>query len=294
MTEPGLRGLIVEDALLTWLTSGSTWAEGPVWLPELGVVRWSDIPGDRILQYDPESRDMTVHRTGVEFTNGRTLDRRGAVIQCSHGRRAVEREVDGEVTTLVDRWSGGRFNSPNDVVVARDGSIWFTDPSYGITNPAEGHPGEQEYGGNFVFRFDPLSGAIDAVITDMIDPNGLAFSPDERTLYVSDSSSVDHHILAYEVDGTGCGKGRIFAVVEPGVPDGIRVDEHGNVWTSSAESVQVYSPAGIRLGAILVPEVVSNLCFGGTNGTTLFITASTSLYSVETLVRDTAAIESHP
>jgi gluconolactonase len=287
-----LGDLIVQDALLTWLTSGSTWAEGPLWIPAEAVVRWSDIPGDRILQYDPESRDMSVYRTGVEFTNGRTRDLQGAVIQCSHGRRAIERETGGRVEILVDRWEGGRFNSPNDVVVARDGSLWFTDPSYGITNPTEGHPGEQEYGGNFVFRFDPASGAVDAVVTDMVDPNGLAFSPDQRTLYVSDSSSLDHHILAYDIADNRCGRSRIFAVVEPGVPDGIRVDELGNVWTSSADSVQVYSPEGVRIGAILVPEIVANLCFGGPNGTTLFITASTSLYSIETLVRDAAAIES--
>lgn len=290
--ETGIESLLAPGATLRRLASGAVWSEGPVWIPALGVVRWSDIPGNRILQVHVSSGETSVYRDDAEFTNGRTLDAAGAVIQCSHGRRAVERDIDGVVTTLVDRWGDARFNSPNDVVVKGDGTIWFTDPPYGIHFAREGHPGETEYGANYVFRFDPVSGSVAPVVTDMEEPNGLAFSPDESILYVSDTSLAlrpggNHHIRAYEViDGVSCVNGRVFAVVEPGVSDGFRVDERGRVWTSSADSVQVFSPAGARLGAIAVPEVVANVCFGGEGGGTLFIAASTSLYAIETLTRD--------
>jgi gluconolactonase len=294
-SETGIESLLAPGAALRRLATGAVWSEGPVWIPALGVVRWSDIPGNRILQVQVASGETSVYRDDVEFTNGRTLDAAGAVIQCSHGRRALERDVDGVVTTLVDRWGEARFNSPNDVVVKSDGTIWFTDPPYGITFAREGHPGESEYGGNYVFRFDPVSGSVAPVVTDMEEPNGLAFSPDESILYVSDTSLAlrqggNHHIRAYDViDGAACVDGRVFAVVDPGLSDGFRVDERGRLWTSSADSVQVLSPAGARLGAIPVPEVVGNLCFGGQGGGTLFIAASTSLYAIETRTRDAAA-----
>ncbi|MGN6160586.1 MAG: SMP-30/gluconolactonase/LRE family protein [Marmoricola sp.] len=288
-----LTGLIAPDAKLRHLGGGASWSEGPVWLPTRRVLRWSDIPGNRILEIDPTSGQSSIYRTEVEFTNGRTLAADGSVIQCSHGRRAIERETDGEVTILVDSWDGRRLNSPNDVVVARDGSIWFTDPPYGIIQAHEGHPGEREYGGNFVFRFVPVTGELHPVVTDMEEPNGLAFSPDESVLYISDTSSAlrtdgtgNHHIRAYDVIGASCKNGRVFAVVEPGVPDGFRVDVDGNVWTSSADSVQVYSPNGQLLERIPVPEVVGNLCFGGPDGSELFIAASTSIYAISTLTRD--------
>jgi gluconolactonase len=287
-----VTGLIAPDATVRRLGGGASWSEGPVWLPTRRVLRWSDIPGNRILEIDPASGESSIHRSEVEFTNGRTLAPDGSVIQCSHGRRAIEREADGEVTILVDSWEGRRLNSPNDVVVARDGSIWFTDPPYGIVQPHEGHPGEPEYGGNFVFRFEPTTGELRPVVTDMEEPNGLAFSPDESVLYISDTSSAlrtdgtgNHHIRAYDVNGAACENGRVFAVVEPGVPDGFRVDVDGNVWTSSADSVQVYSPNGHLLERIPVPEVVGNLCFGGPDGSELFIAASTSIYTISTLTR---------
>lgn len=291
----GIESLLAPDARLRRIATGAAWSEGPVWIPDLGLVRWSDIPGNRILQVDVASGELSVHRDDSEFANGRTLDRRGAVIQCSHGRRAIERDADGELTTLVDRWNGARLNSPNDVVVKADGTIWFTDPPYGIVQANEGHPGEREYGANYVFRFDPETGSIDPVVTDMEEPNGLAFSPDESILYVSDTSAVlrpdgtgNHHIRAYDVMGSSCSDGRVFAVIDPGVPDGFRVDEHGNVWTSSADSVQVYSPGGERIGVIAVPERVGNLCFGGERGNLLFIAATTSIYSIETTTRGAA------
>jgi gluconolactonase len=285
--------VLAADARLKLLATGATWSEGPVWLHGRGVVRWSDIPANRILEADVTTGELRVYRDDVEFTNGRTLDLDGTIIQCSHGRRAVERDAGGVVTVLVDRWEGARFNSPNDVVVAGDGTIWFTDPPYGIVQPHEGHPGEREYGGHYVFRFDPRSGDLQPVVTDIEEPNGLAFSPDESILYVSDTSAAlradgtgNHHIRAYDVHAGRCRAGRTFAVIEPGVPDGFRVDEHGNVWTSSADSVQVFAPDGERIETISVPEVVGNLCFGGADGRTLFIAATTSVYMIETTVRD--------
>lgn len=292
--QSSLTRLVRESAELRHLTSGATWSEGPVWLAARGSLRWSDIPGNRILEYNLASGTSSVYATDVEFTNGRTLDHSGTVIQCSHGRRAIERDIDGRVTTLVDSWNGHRLNSPNDVIVADDGAIWFTDPPYGIVQAHEGHLGEREYGANFVFRFDPSDGVIEPVATDLEEPNGLAFSPGEQVLYVSDTSVAlssdgtgNHHIRAYDVGpGYSLSNSRVFVVIEPGVSDGLRVDHLGNIWTSSADAVQVFSPGGVLIDRIPVPEVVGNICFGGEQGTTLFIAATTSIYSIETTVTD--------
>ena len=292
--QSSLTRLVRESAELRHLTSGATWSEGPVWLAARGSLRWSDIPGNRILEYNLASGTSSVYATDVEFTNGRTLDHSGTVIQCSHGRRAIERDIDGRVTTLVDSWNGYRLNSPNDVIVANDGAIWFTDPPYGIVQAHEGHLGEREYGANFVFRFDPSDAVIEPVATDLEEPNGLAFSPGEQVLYVSDTSVAlssdgtgNHHIRAYDVGpGYSLSNSRVFVVIEPGVSDGLRVDHLGNIWTSSADAVQVFSPGGVLIDRIPVPEVVGNICFGGEQGTTLFIAATTSIYSIETTVTD--------
>jgi gluconolactonase len=295
--------LLAAGAGLEKVASGSIWAEGPVWIAESRTVRYSDIPNNRILQFSEESGELTVYRDDVEFTNGRTLDLDGSVVQCSHGKRAVERDRDGVVDVLVSEWSGARFNSPNDVVVKSDGTIWFTDPSYGIQKPTEGHAGKLEYGDHYVFRYDPRDGTVAPVVIDIETPNGLAFSPDESLLYVADSAvsppggSRDpdrpggHSIHVYDVfDGRLCKNGREFVEVNPGLPDGFRVDEHGNVWTSSHDSVQVFSPAGEPVARVPVPEEIGNLCFGGDDGRTLYITASTSLYRIRTTVRDAAAV----
>ncbi|SDU77736.1 SMP-30/gluconolactonase/LRE family protein [Jiangella alkaliphila] len=286
MTSP-----LADGAALERLYTGTEWAEGPVWLPRTRRVRWSDIPNDRILEWDAATGATTVYGTGVEYTNGRTLDLDGHVVQCSHGWRRVERDVGGVVTPIVDAVEGRRFNSPNDVVVAGDGAIWFTDPPYGIQpSGREGHPGEQEYGGCHVFRFDEASGELTAVVTDMEHPNGLAFSPDESVLYVADTGDrpgdpAERSIRAYDVTGGRCGNGRVFATVRPGAADGIRVDEEGRVWASSDGSVQVFTPGGERVAVVPVPEKVSNVCFGGDDGTELFVTASTSLYRIRTTTR---------
>jgi len=296
--DPRLLSLIEPDARLERLGGGATWSEGPVWLPDDNAVIWSDIPNNRLLRWDAATGEVAVWRTEVEFHNGHTLDLNGRIIACSHGERALLRiEEDGTSTVLVDRNGTARLNSPNDVVVASDGAIWFTDPPYGIVSSAEGHPGEQEYHDCHVFRLDEVSGELAAVIIDMEDPNGLAFSPDEKTLYVADTSSArnksggKHWIRAYDVvDGRRCKNGRVFADIRPGLADGIRVDAHGNVWTSSADSVQIYAPDGVRLGKIPVPEVVGNLCFGGPDGTTLFIAASANLYRIPTLTHDASRL----
>jgi gluconolactonase len=273
------------------LGGDATWSEGPLWLPAEDAVIWSDIPGNRILRWSAGTGAVTVDRTAVEFTNGRCLDANGLVVTCSHGRRAVERgpaDVPGEV--LADHYGAARLNSPNDVVVAADGAIWFTDPPYGIVQPHEGYPGDKEYHDCYVFRLDPATGELTPVILDIEEPNGLAFSPDGSLLYVTDTSAAlrrdgtgNHWIRVYDVvDGRRCKNGRVFAEVNPGLADGIKVDVLGNVWTSSADSVQVYAPDGTHLGRIPVPEVVGNLCFGGPDGSVLFIAATTGLYRLRT------------
>ncbi|WP_349775206.1 MULTISPECIES: SMP-30/gluconolactonase/LRE family protein [unclassified Curtobacterium] len=294
-----LTDLVPDPGAVERIATGSTWAEGPVWIPATRTLRWSDIPGDRIMQWHADDGTTSVYADRVEFTNGRTLDRDGSVVQCSHGRRRVERDRDGVVEPIVASWDGVRFNSPNDVVVAPDGTIWFTDPDYGITQSREGHAGYLEYGDHAVFRFDPATGRVRPVVLDVEEPNGLAFSPDGTTLYVADSSASEgsdvgnRWIRAYDVvDGIRCNNGRVFAqfAVDEGVPDGIRVDEDGNVWSSSAQGVIVVAPSGDRIGTVPVPEVVANLCFGGDDGTTLFIAATTSIYRVATTARDAHGI----
>jgi gluconolactonase len=282
-----VSSLLRPGAVLEVLWTGSAFGEGPVWMPEPGRLRWSDIPNNRILEYDPDSGCVVVHRHDVEFTNGRTLDRDGRVVQCSHGRRSIELEVDGEVLTLVDRWGEFRLNSPNDVVVASDGSIWFSDPPYGILLPEEGHPGTPEYGGFYVFRLDPRSGDLDPVVTDLERPNGLAFSPDESTLYVSDTTNEWRGLIrSYPVDIQigAVGEGADLAVVTPGCSDGFRVDADGRIWTSAGDGIHILTPDGVELQRISTPEAVSNLCFGGPDGRDLYITGATSLYRIKTQV----------
>jgi gluconolactonase len=285
-----LTDLVPDPTALERIATGSTWAEGPVWIPATRTLRWSDIPGDRILQWHEDTGATTEYATGVEFTNGRTLDLDGSVVQCSHGLRRVERDRDGVVETIVDRWGSVRFNSPNDVVVARDGGVWFTDPAYGITQPREGHPGEREYGDHWVFRCGPDGADLRPVVLDAEEPNGLAFDPGERVLYVA-SSSMDRPVIrAYDVEGVRVKNGREFVRLGPGegVPDGIRVDEHGNVWSSSHRGITVFAPDGRRIGDVPVPEVVANLCFGGDDGRTLFIASTTSIHRLATTTRDAA------
>jgi gluconolactonase len=282
-----MSSLLAPNASLERLYTGTEWGEGPVWLPGIRALRWSDIPNNRIMQYRADDGQTIVYRDNAEFTNGRILDLNGDVVQCSHGRRAVERDAGGEVTVLVDRWQGKRLNSPNDVVVAADGSVWFTDPPYGILSNTEGRKADPEYGGCYVFRFDEQRGDLTPVVTDMVHPNGLAFSLDERILYVSDTAggqdeSVPRAIRAYDVKDGACANGRVFAEIEVGVPDGFRVDEAGRLWSSSGDGVRVFTPGGELLLHVPVPEKVANLCFGGPDGQDLYIAAASSLYRIKT------------
>lgn len=283
--------LLRPDSRLVRLTGGATWSEGPVYFAEDDAVIWSDIPGNRLLRYS-EREGLREYLKPSHYHNGHYRDLQGRLIACSHGKRCVERlEPDGTWTVLAERYRGKRLNSPNDVVVRSDGTVWFTDPPYGLIQPDEGYGGEQEQEGCYVYRLEmpasPRSGEPEAVITDMVKPNGLAFSPDERILYVSDTGAshnknVPSEIRAYDVmEGRTCTGGRTFALIEPGLPDGFRLDVHGYLFTSSSDSVQVYDPQGIRLGKILVPEIVANLTFGGPEKNRLYITASSSLYAID-------------
>jgi len=280
----------LQDASVERLATGATWSEGPVWVPELDELWWSDIKGNRVLAWSARSEQVRVAVDGAEYANGHTRTRDGRLVQCSHGRRAIEElDLDGTTRTLVDRVGDVRLNSPNDLIEHSDGSIWFTDPNYGLTSPGEGYPGEEEYGGRYVFRFDRVTGEVRAVVTDLDQPNGLAFSPDESVLYVADSARSPGPIRAYDVRGDEVAPGRVVRMVEPGIPDGFRVDTEGRIWTSSADSVQVLDPDGTLLARVPVPETVSNVCFGGPDGTDLFVTATTSLYRIRTQARDAAA-----
>lgn len=279
--------MVCPDASLHKLATGAVWSEGPVYIPDDDSVVWSDAHGNRLLHWKADC-GMTVLRQPSHYQSGNYRDLEGHLVSCSSGDRAIIRqEHSGEWNVLVDRYQGKRFNSPNDLVVKRDGTIWFTDPNYGLTQPNQGYGGKQEQPGCFVYRFDPGTKEVDAVVTDMVRPNGLAFSPDEKLLYISDTAAFDipqgpHHIRVYEVVGDRqVANGRVFAVIDPGQPDGLRVDLQGNVFTSSEDSVQVYAPDGTRLGKILVPEVCSNLTFGGRHGDRLFITAGHSLYAID-------------
>ncbi|MEO9298967.1 SMP-30/gluconolactonase/LRE family protein [Devosia alba] len=284
--DPAFHALIQHNVGLNQLSSGHMWTEGPVWVPAHQCLYFSDIPNQSILRWTPDGV-VTVLRRDSNFANGNTLDREGRLLSCQHGTRTVVRtESDGSIKTLADRYQGKRLNSPNDLVVKSDGTVWFTDPTYGIMGNYEGYRAVPDQEARNVFRLDVTTGALTSVVSDFLQPNGLAFSPDESILYIADSGTnadgkAPATIRAFDVaDGVTLTNSRIFATMEAGVPDGIRVDFHGNLWSSSADSVQCFNPQGVLLGRILVPEVVSNVAFGGPRNTHLFITATTSLYAI--------------
>ena len=286
--DPRFNRLIIGHAKLEKLYTGSRWAEGPVYVPAAKSLLWSDIPRDSIMRYDETNGSVSVFEHPCGHHNGHTLDDFGRVVACEHsGRRVSRLEHDGTWITLADRFEGRRFNSPNDVVQKRDGSIWFTDPTYGIDSHYEGHAAESEIGASNVYRIEPVTREVTAVITDMVRPNGLAFSPDESLLYVADtgvSHKPDHprQIVTYTVqpDQRSVKPLGVFATLEAGVYDGFRVDREGNVWTSAGEGVAIYAPDGTLIGRIPVGELVSNVTFGGPKRNRLYITAQTSLYSI--------------
>ncbi len=268
--------------------SGSRWAEGPAWFAAHGTLVWSDIPNDRMLRLDEANGTVGVFRTRSNNSNGNTVDREGRLVTCEHLTRRVTRtEHDGRITVLADRWQGKRLNSPNDVVVKSDGSIWFTDPSYGILSDYEGEPAESEIGGCHVYRIDPASGNVDRVADDFVKPNGLAFSPDESVLYIADTGASHdpdgpRHIRQFRLgaDGRSLGVSTLFATCTAGLFDGFRVDRDGRLWCSARDGVHAYSAGGVLLGKVLIPETVANVCFGGPKRNRLFICATTSLYSI--------------
>lgn len=279
------RRCVPADAKVTKLAGDFTFTEGPTWVKAGGFLVFSDIPKDELRQWRPGG-GVTTYRSPSHNANGNTTDREGRLVTCEHsGRRVAIQEKDGKVRTLVDSFEGKKFNSPNDVVVKSDGTLWFTDPDYGLkTNPTTKQKEGREQPGNYVYRHDPKSGRTTALVKDFVNPNGLAFSPDEKKLYVADSGTPKHiRVFDVKADGT-LGGGKVFCRIDKGVPDGIRVDQAGRVWSSAGDGVQIFSPDGTLVGRILVPESPANLCFGGDDGKTLFMTARTSLYSIKVAV----------
>lgn len=279
-------GLLVHPmSRLERIATGFTWTEGPVWFGDHEMLLFSDIPSQRILRWS-EADGVSLFRGNSGFNNGNTRDRQGRLIGCRHGCRDVVRtEIDGRLTVLAAEHDGRRLNSPNDVVVSSDGAIWFTDPTYGILSNFEGYRAKPEQNARHVFRIDPATGTVVPVIGDFVQPNGLCFSLDERRLYVAESGSshddsVPSVIRQFDVDGARLTDAGVFAEIDTGLPDGIRVDVQGNLWSSAGDGVHCFAPDGTLLGKILVPETVANLCFGGPDGQRMFITATSSVYRI--------------
>ena len=288
---PGFERYILDNATLDVLGDGFRWLEGLVWMGDADCLLFQDLPRNRTMRW-AENAGISVYRAPSDYANGQTRDREGRLIACSHHGRCLYRtEYDGTVTKLVSHHAGKRLNAPNDVVAKSDGTIWFTDPVYGISNDFEGGRQASEQP-PAVYRFDPASGGIRAVADDFDGPNGLAFSPDEKRLYIAetgDQSRPDpkQYIRVFEVGADGAlSGGDIFHKIEPGYCDGLRCDEHGNIWSSAADGVHCLSPAGELLGKILIPFRVSNICFGGgPHKNRLFIGGSHTLYAVFLNVR---------
>ena len=273
--KPEFRQLVPEGAVVEKLAGGFQFLEGPAWNVKGGFLIFSDIPANKMFRYDPATKAVTVFREPSGNANGNFYDAAGTLYTCQQGARAVFVEpVDGESGGIATQFENKRLNSPNDIAVKSDGTIWFTDPTYGLE---KGMPKEQAT--NNVYCLDPKTRELRAVVTDFVQPNGLCFSPDEKLLYVADSDR-PQHVRVFEVTAdnrlTG---GRVFCRVE-GL-DGMRCDRQGNLFSSAREGVHVIAPDGTRLGKILVPESPANLCFGGRNGDELFLTARTSLYRVK-------------
>jgi gluconolactonase len=286
--DPRFSALVIAHAKLECLWQGGRWLEGPAYFPAGRYLVFSDIPNDRLMRFCEASGTVAVFRAPANHANGNTRDGFGRLVTCEHGSRAITRtEFDGSVRVLAASFEGRRFNSPNDVITHPDGSIWFTDPTYGIDSDYEGHAAPSELGGCFVFRLDPESGAPAVMADDRVRPNGLAFSPDASILYVADTGAthvpgLPATIHAYPLlrNATALGAPTLFASLEDGLFDGFRVDQAGNLWTSAGRSVRVYAPDGTPLGLIPIGERVANLAFGGPKRNRLYITAQTGLYAL--------------
>lgn len=269
------------------LATGCRWNEGPVWFGDGRYLLWSDIPNNRICRWTEETGTFSEFRAPSNFANGQTRDRQGRLISCEHGgRRVVRTEYDGSITVLADRFDGKRLNSPNDVIVKSDGTLWFSDPVFGILGNYEGHRSEPELPQN-VYRLDPENGDLSVVAEGILGPNGLAFSPDESILYIVESrGEPTRKILAYDCDGAALSGKRVLIDAGPGTPDGFRVDVEGNLWcgwgmgSDALDGVMIFAPDGDAIGRIALPERCANLCFGGRANSRLFMAASHSIYAL--------------
>ncbi|MDZ7937091.1 MAG: SMP-30/gluconolactonase/LRE family protein [Rhodoferax sp.] len=286
--DPIFKRLVFDNVRVERLYTGCRWAEGPAWFAAGRYLLWSDIPNDRVMRWDETDGSVSIFQQPAMNSNGHTVDREGRLVSCEHRGRCVTRtEHDGTRTVLADRYQGKCFNSPNDVVVKSDGSVWFTDPSYGIDSDYEGDAAPSEIGSSNVYRIAPQTGHVTMVAGDFVQPNGLAFSPDESLLYIADTGLTHQengprHLRRFNVsaDGASISGGEVFATCPVGLYDGLRVDAHGNLWLSAGDGVHCHSSDGTLLGKIRIPEVVANLCFGGPKLNRLFICGTTSLYSV--------------
>lgn len=280
----------VGNAAIERVATGMRWAEGPVYFRDGGYLVWSDIANNRMMRWNEEDGHVSVFRSPSNFSNGNTRDREGRLITCEHDTRRVTRtEPDGTITVLIDSFEGKRLNAPNDVVVAADGAVWFTDPGYGIFGNYEGHKDTLELPAR-AYRLDPATGKATVVVDDMDKPNGIAFSPDEKKVYLCDSG-ITHggrsELRVFDVNGDKLSNGKVLAAnFAPGFTDGVRVDIDGNVWCSMGwadpkeDGVRCYAPNGDLIGKIHLPETCANLCFGGKRRNRLFMAASTSIYAV--------------
>ncbi len=284
--DPSFADCLIGHARVERLWTGARWSEGPAWFAAGRYLVWSDIPNDRMMRFDEASGHVAVFRQPSQFSNGNTVDAQGRLVSCEHLTRRVTRtEHDGSISVLASEYDGKSLNSPNDVVVKSDGSIWFTDPSYGIMSDYEGESAEPELPCQ-VYRIDP-DGSMSVVATDFVKPNGLAFSPDESILYIADTGASHapdgpKHIRALQLsdDGKSLGGSRVFAESTAGLFDGFRVDRDGRIWTSAADGVHCLNTEGELIGKILIPEMVANVTFGGPKRNRLFICGTTSLYSL--------------
>jgi gluconolactonase len=286
--DPSFAQYRIFSAAVERLATGYRWCEGPVWFGDGRYLLWSDIPNDRIMKWEEETGAVGIFRSPSDFANGNTRDRQGRLVTCEHGGRRVTRtEYDGSITVLLDRYQGKRLNSPNDVVVKSDGSIWFTDPPFGILSNYEGRRSEPQSPQN-VYRVDGETGEAVAVASDIRGPNGLCFSPDEKKLYLVESRAIPNRlILVYDVvGGRSLANGKVFIDAGPGTPDGFRCDVDGNLWcgwgmgSDELDGVVVYNPEGRLIGRIRLPERCANVCFGGRMRNRLFMAASQSLYAL--------------
>ena len=272
--------IFASNAQVKQLADNLRFSEGPVWIGGAsGFLVFSDIPANKLMKWSPVT-GLSVFRETSNNANGNILELQNRLLTAEHGARRLSlTKKDGTVITVVDNYQGKKLNSPNDVVVKSDGSIWFTDPDYGLRN----RPREQE--GNYVYRFDPLTRELTAVAKDFVKPNGLCFSPDETKLYIADSGN-PRHIRVFEVAADRLTGGQVFVKLDQGGPDGIRCDVEGRIWSSSGDGVQVFTPEGALIARVILPKGGANLAFGGADGQTLFITARNFLFSVKTLTTD--------